>query len=170
MDQLRGGDPEMPEGLHDRACDNWRTLLAIADLVGGDWPAKARASARLLSGEDVQGPDEANYGIQLLADIREIIKERISTRQLVDSLNKMDERPWGGFRKGKGLDARRLARLLTPFGIRPVQLRRGTTNLRGYRRQDFEDAFARYLPSEPLQPLQATKTKAFATSRYGSHE
>jgi hypothetical protein len=30
--------PKMPESLNDRAQDNWRGLLAIADALGGEWP------------------------------------------------------------------------------------------------------------------------------------
>src|SRR5262249_5324135 len=32
---LQTTDPTMPEGLHDRAADNWRPLCAIAAVVGG---------------------------------------------------------------------------------------------------------------------------------------
>ena len=32
----------MPAGVFNRAADNWRPLLAIADAAGGEWPA-ARA-------------------------------------------------------------------------------------------------------------------------------
>ena len=43
-------DPEVPTGLHDRAVDNWRPLLALSDALGGEWPARARAAARSLAG------------------------------------------------------------------------------------------------------------------------
>jgi hypothetical protein len=45
VDELGQGDPEMPEGLTDRAADIWEPLLAIADLAGGEWPARARQAA-----------------------------------------------------------------------------------------------------------------------------
>ena len=35
---LRAADPEIPEGLSDRAADNVRFLLAIADIARGGWP------------------------------------------------------------------------------------------------------------------------------------
>src|SRR5262249_1967853 len=38
-------EPEMPKELTNRLADNWRPLLAIADQMGGDWPAMARAVA-----------------------------------------------------------------------------------------------------------------------------
>jgi hypothetical protein len=43
FDKLVDPDPQMPEALNDRAADNWRPLLAIADLTGGNglsWLAK----------------------------------------------------------------------------------------------------------------------------------
>jgi putative DNA primase/helicase len=71
LEHLRAADPEMPPHLHDRAADNWRPLLAIADLAGGPWPARARSAAVQLSGSkgDAETPAAA-----LLADIREVFK------------------------------------------------------------------------------------------------
>jgi len=43
--KLKAADPPLPEALSDRAQDNWRPLVAIADAVGGEWPRKARAAA-----------------------------------------------------------------------------------------------------------------------------
>jgi putative DNA primase/helicase len=39
-------DPEAPKELFNRVEDNWRPLLAIADVIGGEWP---NACAKLLS-------------------------------------------------------------------------------------------------------------------------
>ena len=40
---LHGYDPVMPADLPvNRASDNWRPLLAVADLAGGDWPAPSQ--------------------------------------------------------------------------------------------------------------------------------
>jgi hypothetical protein len=38
---LIDAEPHLPEGLGDRAGDAWESLLAIADLAGGEWPARA---------------------------------------------------------------------------------------------------------------------------------
>jgi hypothetical protein len=32
----------MPEGIYNREADNWRPLLAIADVARGQWPKRAR--------------------------------------------------------------------------------------------------------------------------------
>jgi uncharacterized protein DUF3631 len=45
MIELASSDPKIPDALHDRAADNWRPLLAIADVAGGDWPVRARRAA-----------------------------------------------------------------------------------------------------------------------------
>src|SRR5207237_1547401 len=45
LGQLREADPEVPANLYNRAADNWRPLLAIADAAGGVWPARAREIA-----------------------------------------------------------------------------------------------------------------------------
>jgi putative DNA primase/helicase len=41
-ERIRGADPEMPASVFNRAADNWRPLLAIADVVMGEWPLRAR--------------------------------------------------------------------------------------------------------------------------------
>src|SRR5262249_16894181 len=51
FDKLIDPDPQVPEALNDRAADNWRPLLAIADLAGGEWPQLARQACLTLSGE-----------------------------------------------------------------------------------------------------------------------
>jgi len=80
--QLRDIEPPSPvelEEVGDRAADTWDSLLAIADVAGGDWPRRARAAALVLAGvrdEDdnatavsMDGDDE----LELLADIRAIL-------------------------------------------------------------------------------------------------
>ncbi|MCP3957544.1 MAG: DUF3631 domain-containing protein, partial [bacterium] len=84
LQELRDAEPEVPAELHDRAADNWRPLLAIADAVGGDWPTLARRSAQLLS-SDVEGEDRA-IGEMLLADIRSIFESRGADRIFTDDL------------------------------------------------------------------------------------
>lgn len=42
--RLAAADPAMPGGAFNRVADNWRPLLAIADVIGGEWPDRARAA------------------------------------------------------------------------------------------------------------------------------
>ena len=45
LQNLKGADPMMPKQLNNRAADNWRPLFAIADVIGGDCPSRARRAA-----------------------------------------------------------------------------------------------------------------------------
>jgi hypothetical protein len=66
----------------------------------------------------------------------------------------MEDRPWSEWRDGKPMSARGLAMLLDGFGIKPSQFRTAAGIIRGYRSRDFEEAFARYLPEQPVQTVQ----------------
>jgi hypothetical protein len=144
---LKGREPDLPVELDDRAQDIIEPLLAIADTVGGEWPEKARRAARtLLTGEERE--ESESLGVRLLHDLRNIFEkekaERLSTGTILEKLHEADEAPWGSLR-GEPLDARGLARLLKPYGIRPKQIREGEQTHKGYKQEDFEDAWSRYL-------------------------
>ncbi|MBA2637969.1 MAG: DUF3631 domain-containing protein, partial [Solirubrobacterales bacterium] len=113
---------------------------------GGDWPERARRAARSLSaGGDAV--DEVSEQVALLSDVREAMGEArtISTETLLAKLNALDESPWGAKRRGEGLDARGLAKMLRPFNIRPKAVRVGGATPKGYHASQFADAFARHL-------------------------
>ncbi|MBM3566047.1 MAG: DUF3631 domain-containing protein, partial [Alphaproteobacteria bacterium] len=42
FEAIRAADPVMPDGIINRAADNWRPILAIADVAGGEWPERMR--------------------------------------------------------------------------------------------------------------------------------
>jgi len=159
MDALREADPEVPAELHDRAADNWRPLLAVADHSCGQWPEWARQAARLLS--DVE--DEDSAAVMLLADIHALFTERGSDRitsvDLARALGAMEERPWPEWRKGNPITARSVARLLAGFFIKPRPLRiDGQSVAKGYLLDDFKDIFPRYVPDLSVTRLQPNET------------
>jgi hypothetical protein len=128
----------------------------LADLAGGRWPERARQVALLASG---QSEEDETIRVQLLADIRRVFRgkeiDRVSSRDLVFSLIALEGRPWGEWRAGKPMTQVSLARMLKPFGIHPHMLRIGQETGRGYRSEDFEDAFSRYVPPDPKQAQQS---------------
>lgn len=150
---LVDADPGMPGGLHDRACDNWRPLLAIADLAGGGWPERARAAALALSGGEEA--EDQSVRTMLLADIKGVFEERdadrITSEDLARDLAGMEHRPWPEWKAGKPITPTQVARLLAPFGIKPKVMRFGDKTPAGYERSAFGDAFARYLPDTPFR-------------------
>ena len=156
LDALRDARPELPDQLGDRAADVWEPLLAIADLAGGDWPDQARAAALALSAS--ADPDEDVLGLKLLADVRAAYvrgsTDRLATRELIRELSDDDEGPWTDYRgKNRRISPAELAALLHPFRIRSrtIWLADGDTP-KGFLREQFEDAWARYLPAAPPAP------------------
>jgi putative DNA primase/helicase len=143
-------DPQVPDQLGDRDADNWRSLLAIADQVGGDWPRLAREAALELSGL----ADEDTPTVLLLADFRDYFEtkgaDRVTTKEMLAYLSGLETRPWSEWREGKPIADRGLARLLKPFKIEPgtIKLHDGGT-AKGYLREWFEESWARYLPTNP---------------------
>ena len=146
LDALKKADPVMPEQLNDRAADNWRPLLAIADLAGGEWPARARMAALALSGEDISSED---IGVQLLEDIYAMFEPGVDvllSRQIVENLFADPAKPWADYNRGRPITQKQVARLLGAFQIlsgtvHPLGLSHG----RGYKRDQFDDAVRRYL-------------------------
>jgi hypothetical protein len=142
-DSIRDGDPEIPDGVFNRAADNWRPLLAIADAAGSDWPARAR---RAIQRERASGADEQSIRVTLLAEVRVIFAERDVDRlpsiELVEALAPIEGRPWAEWKAGKPITANGFARLLAPFGIAPETIRIGDRTPKGYQLAYFETHFA----------------------------
>ena len=166
--QVASLDPETPEGLHDRAADNWQPLLAIADCAGGDWPARARRAALELSNDGAA--DQESIGTLLLSDIQAVFEakgvDRISGEDLTQELLRLDERPWPEFNKGKPLTKATLARQLGKFNILSGTIRlAGGQTPRGYYLSTFDDAFARYLPPKSATTPQLNNNGHFGGFR-----
>jgi hypothetical protein len=167
IETLRRADPAVPANLYNRAADNWRPLLAIADAAGGDWPDRAReiAAATVYA-------DQAKR-VGLLADIREVFdgkpeserKAEIKSAALVAALVAMEGHPWAEYgRAKKPLSTNSLARMLADDHISPDTIRFADGLAKGYRRGQFDDAFARYLPLSPnatVTPLQPKDSCGF---------
>ena len=147
-DRLKQGEPAVPQGLNDRAAQNWLPLVAIADAAGGEFPELARKAAVALSGGE--SAVEASLGVMLLSDIRTVLdqSDRISSANICEALATMEGRPWPEYgRSLKPISQNQLARILEPFGIAPHTIRFGAETAKGYLLKDFSDAFDRYLPS-----------------------
>jgi hypothetical protein len=155
--------PTLP--VTDRDADVWEPLVAVAALIGGDWPARARAAALALV--KIAHDAEPSLGLRLLDDTRTAFgtsTAHVSTADLVARLLAMDEAPWGDIR-GKPIDPRILARLLREYDIRPKVLRVGSGVIRGYDAADFADAWSRYLPPPPEKSVTAVTAKQLAPDK-----
>ena len=144
---LREADPVLPAGVHGRAADNWRPLLAIADAAGGGWPERAREVAVALSGR----ASEDFYGVLLLEDLGRLFAEsgvtRMSSVAICEALAKIEERPWGRVTTTTSPSTQpKLATLLKPFGIVPSDRPAWKVALppKGYKLERLQDAISRY--------------------------
>jgi putative DNA primase/helicase len=156
--RLEACDPKMPDRAFNRLADNWRLLFAIAEIAGGDWPARtAAAFDKLTRREDSEAE---GLGVMLLADIQQIFAgtsppppdgekpsgvERIFSRRLVELLSEMKDRPWPEAQRGKPISERWIARYLAAFEIHSKTLRIGDERAKGYEAADFTEAFERYI-------------------------
>jgi len=163
MAALRAADPEIPADLSDRAADNVRILLAIADIARGGWPERARRAVEICCAESNESEDET----AIIRDICLLFKRHEASKfrsaDLVKELIGLGERPY------RNLTPNALARRLDPFEIRPQVLRFGPNNTpRGYERKQFDDAMERYeinLDDGPTRPpAQSTATTATSST------
>jgi hypothetical protein len=157
--ELQVADPAMPDELDDRAQDNWRPLIAIADAAGGDWPERARKAALLLSGAGARA-EEDGQGVLLLTDLRDLFTklnaDQLPTATILEGLLKLEDRPWTECNHGRPLTARGIADILRPFGVRPCGIRIGGDTPKGYRLKDLTDAFSSYVTdTDPQHPQQS---------------
>ena len=149
---LRNHDPgEVPSDLNDRARDNWRHLFTIADRLGGHWPETARRVAVTLRFDE--SDDEGSLSVLLLSDIKAAFAERkqdkLATANIIEYLTQLEDRPWGEYRRGYPLSGRSISNLLKGYSISPGPIRILTGTVKGYRREQFKEAWERYLPSPP---------------------
>jgi hypothetical protein len=157
LDALRHATPAMP--VEDRAADTWEPLIAIADLAQGDWPARARDAAATMTQAEAQQEEDTAAGVRLLADLRHVFQaaetEALYTSTILEALHRLEDAPWADW-YGHPLTTRDLARLLRPYQVESKNIREHGTGAprKGYVRADLQDAWARYVPLHPLQPLQ----------------
>jgi Protein of unknown function (DUF3631) len=161
-DQIGHAEPDMPEGVTDRSAEIWEPLIAIADAAGGHWPDTARDACRHFVLD--AGPLAGSLGVRLLADLHELYTahdaDRMATTDILPALIRLDEAPWPDLH-GKPLDARRLARELTRYGVKPVTFDASGSKTKGYvtfettgkqAQTGLTDAWSRYLPTPARNP------------------
>ena len=169
LEELEAARPAVPSVLDDRAEEAWEPLLAIADLAGGNWPARARLATTSLAGTE----DDEAFGGWLLRDVQTVFTasktDRFSSTELATTLSAIEESP-GGDIHGKPLDARGLARRLKPFDVRPrtIRLDDGKTP-KGYHLEQFEDAFSRYLDGSNRHNATTPMNTGFAADSQPPH-
>ena len=119
--------------------------------------AESAARARGESEPDAEAAGKESADIflkRILADVRSRIDAGcpdknqlifIPTTEILDKLNEDKEAPWFGWSKGKseGLGHEKLSRMLRPYGVKSIRLKRSTPH--GYTLESLLPVFERYL-------------------------
>ena len=140
-------DPDMPMNLGGRTADNWRVLIAIANLLNRGKIARDAAIKFL---REYKSP---NIKISLLRDIRAIFDMTnariLPSKVLMDKLLTLEDSEYDW--SEQQLTQNKLSRMLNDFQIRPQNIwwpehehRSHQQNLRCYVRSDFESLWRRY--------------------------
>jgi hypothetical protein len=145
---FRACRPAFPEELHSRAKDAWRSLFKVASSAGSEWQEKAWKASLVLSAGEAE-EDEMSFPLRLLFDIRTVFdSSQINSLDLITRLHAIEEAPYG--HGDHRLNTAQLARNLKQFGIKPTR----SNSIRFYRRDDFKEAWSRYLdPLETVTPV-----------------
>ena len=131
---------------NDRFRDNYEPLLKIASCISKELEDKVRAAAVSLVTSQFE---EDIGGERLLADIKAGFearnKKEVGTSELISWLCSHEDSVWRKYKNNTMLTPVDLAKSLATFAIRPIRIRSGT-QMRGYKREQFDDAFMRYVP------------------------
>ena len=132
---LADARPAMPSGVADRAAEIWEPLIAIADLAGEQWAAKARAACTFFVVSSASDDEKLSLGQRLLRDIKILFDtEGTNAMWSSDIISKLTSDPESEWRDlwGKTLDQRRLAKELGKYGIKSKDIRIGLAKNKGY--------------------------------------
>lgn len=160
-------DPQVPSVDNNRAEDNWRPLLAVAETIGGDWPTLAREAMKALESQQ----DTEDEVLSLLRDIQDICAERkdwhkaVPSKLLTEQLNTKDDSPWPSMRGDRGITSNQVGKMLRPFGLVPGTVKDGAGNksvIRGYYRERLEKVFLQYIPRKSVTPLPVNERVGFS--------
>jgi hypothetical protein len=153
--EIASAEPDLPEGLTNRAADIWEPLLALADLAGGRWPDLGRVAA---TGLTARAQENSPIGTLLMDIFLTFLLggvERVFSRDLAAALMGLPDRPWVQLRKGKQVTETWIAQQLRPFGVKPKTLRINGELGKGYLKEDFTETFRRYIPKAEVEASKA---------------
>lgn len=154
------------EFLSDRDEEIWTPLFVLCESLAAHRTAELRRTAidmsmektvearrmiELKSEEAKEQFDEFSY--RLLGDLLAVMdgQKAISTADAIAKLRAIDTAPWRKY-KGEGITMFNISDMLSPFGVKPVNIRFGTGRensqvKKGYKRADLVAAAAKNAPA-----------------------
>ncbi|MHB2009539.1 MAG: DUF3631 domain-containing protein [Acidobacteriaceae bacterium] len=131
--------------LEDRDAELFLPLHALCAAIAPHRVDSLTTAGTLLTAEKAEGDEDGSSQLQLLRDMRSVLEtheRNVFSAALVERLRSLEDSPWQEW----NLTQRSLAHKLRPFDLSAgsVRLSDGRT-AKGYRRDDLEAAFSRYL-------------------------
>ncbi|OLM28324.1 DNA primase [Pseudonocardia sp. Ae717_Ps2] len=144
LSALEAAEPVMP--VEDRAADTWEPLIAIADHAGANWPHRARTALPRPPRRKRRRPVRTHPPPRRLPH-----RLRLGTGAAHPAAPptppSRPRGPVGRLRTTRRRTHRTTAReLLSEYGIQSGTVRFTQGRAKGYRRDSFDDAWARYTP------------------------
>lgn len=135
---------DLPAGGSDRAKDNWRPLMIVAQQAGGLWPDKIEAAFTVME-VGKQSMKSVAIGTELLADVQRIMigghYGEISASELRNKLVWLEDSEWGQINHGREITQKWLSKTLKSYGVETHRKREANV----YKFDDLNEAFSRYL-------------------------
>jgi hypothetical protein len=160
-----GQDGQEPETRHEDPLTALKRRLRqvfydhIQNPAREDAETVARGMGLIDEQVEAKGKEAAELALQnQLRAVRDRIKQGkpkkeelifIPTAEILEQLNADKEAPWADWGKGKqeGLTQEKLSRMLRPYKVRSIRLKRGSPH--GYTLEDLLPVFERYLEDTP---------------------
>ena len=140
------------EFLSDREEENWSPLFAILATADPSRIDELRSDAEHLSQEKSESDDQQTLALEVLKFALEVwleSEDTIASRDLISRLQQKEDAPTFKPESGRPdveVSARRLARWIRGFGVRPLTVRLATGGTaRGYKRAELIAALTPYL-------------------------
>jgi hypothetical protein len=143
--------------LEDRDSESWTPLFAVLAVAAPTRVAEMKLCSQILCGQKHDAMEES-LAVRAILDAASVLRhdeQYITSAELVDRMRAIEESPWGGH----DFDARRLARLLRPFGIRSKVFRSGDATPRGYEATRIREYAYRYKAHASATSATSNKNK-----------
>lgn len=147
--QIAATDPQLPDGLINREEDKWLPMFTLAEVAGGDWPARVlQAYTRSIH------TIEPSKSELFLMDVKTVMPEMgdIHTTDLIIDLCGLEDSRYIEYNfkayeaEKKKIQPPQIARLLKKYKVQAKDVRMGTSVKRGYSGDELRQVFDRYIP------------------------
>ena len=153
--------PELPKGLKNRSKDKWTPLFSIAQVAGGEWPAKVLDAYN----KSIHS-HEPTKSEQFLIDVKSVLPKtgNIHTETLIEKLcvmedSKYKEYNFKAFEDGKKkIQPNQISNFFKKYKVERTNVRVHGSLKKGYRRKVLDKIIERYTKNI-LSPVNAIEKR-----------